>query len=189
MVPEKRLLRCRVAAGFFLRGFVSAGPSSTTILLGGAGAATGAATTGCRWATCASCVPIACSSHAPSLPRPSSRPARADFKKVCVGGGTGQRGRLGNAEQDVVEGIDVAIHGERGESAPGPLPAASALVNRSGSVVLRSRCMELTSCCELPRTSFGAFQRAMLMLPIAVCTLASAGRRFANGEGAGAAGV
>ena len=69
-----------MGAGFFLRGLGVSGPSSTTILVGAGAAVAGWAAGACKRAIWASWAPIDCNNQAPSLPRPSSKPARASSR-------------------------------------------------------------------------------------------------------------
>ena len=145
----------------------------------------------CSRAIWASWAPMACSSQAPSLALPSSSPARASSRLLASDGGAGQPGGFCDPKHHVIEGIEIAEDGEcRGKCGRTTGGGSGVcLCHEPGSVVLRSRCMELISCWVVARISLGAFQWATLRLVIAVWTLARAGRKLvmAKPVGAGAA--
>jgi hypothetical protein len=100
-------------AGFFLRGFGVSGPSSTTILLGAAGAAAWAGD-GCRRMGNLGVL------GADGLKQPGAkfRPAIFEsgtrvFQAACIGPRPGEGRRLCHPQQHVVQGIEIAKDGKR----------------------------------------------------------------------------
>ena len=136
----------------------------------------------CRRTICASWAPMDWSSQLPSLPRPSSSPARASsrlpasdpepasaavsvtrsstsyrasrFRKTAKAGESGRRIRLGLSHKSRQGGIEVSLHG------------VDILLNRSASLGRR-----------LPM--------ATLRLAMVFCTFANAGRKLATGNAGG----
>ena len=115
------------------------------------------------------------------------QPGAGLFQTARIGCRASQARGFSDPKQYVIESIQIAEDGESRESAAGPLAAAaSACAINVGRVVLRSRCMELISCCVVARISLGAFQWATLRLVRVFWTLASAGRRLFMGKAVGA---
>ena len=165
-----------------------AGPSSTTILVGAGGAAAGSGGRGLQAGNLGVLGAYRLQQPGAQFGPAVLQPSAGIFQVAGIGLGAGQGRRLGHPEQHVIESIQIRKTAKLVTVRPDwPLPGQRALAGwHSGPAAWSQHPVVMAE-----RVAADAFQWLMLRLPMAVCTLASAGRRLAmaNPAGAGAGAV